>query len=59
MLENERACADIVGQLSAAKRSLDRTGYLLLEAVLRQRLADPACTTADLKETEKLFLNLS
>ena len=59
MVDSGRDCADIVGQLSAAKRSLHRTGYLLGEAMLRQRLADPSVTPADLKETEKLFLQLS
>ncbi|MBE7189982.1 metal-sensitive transcriptional regulator, partial [Jatrophihabitans endophyticus] len=40
MLEDGRDCVEIVTQLSAANRALDRTGFRLLSAGMRQ------CVTA-------------
>lgn len=62
MIESGRDCADIVTQLAAASRALDRAGFRLLSSGMRQ------CITASAQgepepmssETlERLFLALS
>jgi DNA-binding FrmR family transcriptional regulator len=62
MLEGGRDCADIVTQMAAASRALDRAGFKLLATGLRQCMAataagEPEPMTAD--ELEKLFLSLA
>lgn len=59
MLEEGRGCRDVVTQLSAAKKALDRTGYVLLEAALHQCLTDPTSAPEDVKTLQRLFLSLS
>ena len=62
MLEDGRDCADIVTQVAAARRALDRAGFKLLSSGLRQCLdgsaagAEQNLTPA---EMEKLFLSLA
>ena len=62
MLEDGRDCADIVTQLAAAGKALDRAGFKLLAAGMRQCLTTPAADGGALmtpEEMEKLFLTLS
>lgn len=62
MLESGRDCADIVVQLAAASRALDRAGFRLLAGQLQQCLTDspsPADREVDLQQLEKLFLSLA
>jgi DNA-binding FrmR family transcriptional regulator len=58
MIESGRQCRDIVMQLSAASKALDRAGYKLIAAGMRECLneTDPEMTTAEL---EKLFISLA
>lgn len=62
MIEAGRECSDIVTQLAAATRALDRAGFALLSAGMRQCLSATAngepepMTPAEL---EKLFLSLA
>jgi DNA-binding FrmR family transcriptional regulator len=62
MLEDQRECADIVTQLAAASRALDRAGFRLLASGMRQCLSaaengQPEPMTAE--RMEKLFLSLA
>jgi len=60
MIESGRPCRDVVTQLAAASRALDRAGYKLivntLEECLRTEAQDREVTPAEL---EKLFLSLA
>ena len=64
MMESGRSCRDVVTQLSAASRALDRAGYKLIATSLKECLlaeaADPERApelTPD--QLEQLFLTLS
>jgi DNA-binding FrmR family transcriptional regulator len=62
MLEAGRDCAEIVTQLAAVSRALDRAGFQLLASQLHQCLAASASDedrTLDLERLEKLFLSLA
>jgi DNA-binding FrmR family transcriptional regulator len=62
MLEDHRDCADVVTQLAAASRALDRTGFKLLSAGMRQCLSAAAAGEAEpmsAEQMEKLFLSLA
>lgn len=58
MLEEGRDCKDVVTQLAAVSKALDRAGFIIIATGLEQciRSEDPAMTT---KELEKLFLSLA
>ncbi len=58
MIEAGRDCADVVTQLSAASRALDRVGFLLVAAELR-RCAVEKGSDAEVAAAEKLFLTLA
>lgn len=61
MIEEGRDCTDVLTQLAAASRALDRAGFKIVATGLRQCIADP--TTADggpsEDELERLFLSLA
>jgi DNA-binding FrmR family transcriptional regulator len=60
MLEEGRECEDVVTQLAAVSRALDRAGFAIVASGLRQCLVedgDPA--NLDVKKMEKLFLSLA
>jgi DNA-binding FrmR family transcriptional regulator len=62
MLEEHRDCADVVTQLAAASRALDRAGFKLLSAGMRQCLSASASGEAEpmsAEQMEKLFLTLA
>lgn len=62
MVEEGRDCTDVVYQLAAAKKALDRAGYVLLESLMRHcvtETTEPATDAADLKTLQQLFLRLS
>lgn len=62
MLEAGRECGDVVTQLAAASRALDRAGFKIISTGLRQCVAEQAEgveTTVDLERLEKLFLALA
>ena len=58
MLEAERDCREVVTQLAAASRALDRAGFAILAGGLRHCLEDPA-SGGDPAELERLFLSLA
>ena len=63
MLDEGRDCEDIVIQLSAVSRALDRAGFAIIASGMRQCLtpteADGEPGALDVKKLEKLFLSLA
>ena len=58
MLEQGRECKDVVTQLAAVSRALDKAGFSVVASGLKQCLADPD-SELDVAEMEKLFLSLA
>jgi DNA-binding FrmR family transcriptional regulator len=60
MLEEGRDCEDVVTQLAAVSRALDRAGFAIVATGLQQCLADgEGLDSVDAKKMEKLFLSLA
>ncbi|QIM20125.1 metal-sensitive transcriptional regulator [Phycicoccus sp. HDW14] len=59
MIEEGRACRDIVTQLSAVSTAVDRAGFAVIALGLRQCLLDPTSRQVDVDAMEKLFLSLA
>jgi len=60
MIETGRSCRDVVTQLAAAARALDKAGYKLIatsmQECLRTESTDPGLTP---EELERLFITLA
>jgi len=59
MIESGRDCRDIVTQMAAVSKALDRAGFAVIAQGLRQCIADPEAHTMDVAAMEKLFLSLA
>ncbi|QJW36596.1 metal-sensitive transcriptional regulator [Cellulosimicrobium protaetiae] len=63
MIDEGRDCEDVVTQLSAVSRALDRAGFAIIASGMRQCLTEPsedgADPTLDVAKLEKLFLSLA
>ena len=60
MIEEGRDCEDIVTQVAAVSRALDRAGYAIVATGLKQCLTDSGgADTVDSEKMEKLFLSLA
>ena len=60
MIEEGRDCADVVTQLAAASRALDRAGFKIIATGLEQCALDGNATVeADRAQLERLFLSLA
>jgi DNA-binding FrmR family transcriptional regulator len=63
MLEGGRDCAEVVTQLAAVSRALDRAGFRIIASGLQQCVAAPVegdgDQSAELERMEKLFLSLA
>jgi DNA-binding FrmR family transcriptional regulator len=60
MMEAGRDCKDVVTQLAAVSRALDRAGFAIIASGMRQCLADEGDQNGlDAAELEKLFLSLA
>jgi DNA-binding FrmR family transcriptional regulator len=60
MIEEGRDCKDIVTQLAAANRALDRAGFAIIATGLKQCLSESeGKESVDFKTMEKLFLSLA
>jgi DNA-binding FrmR family transcriptional regulator len=60
MLEEGRDCEDVVTQLAAVSRALDRAGFAIVATGLQQCLAaGDGLDSVDVKKMEKLFLSLA
>ena len=64
MIEQGRSCKDVVTQLAAVSRALDRAGFKIIASGLRECITRPeggatAEPTVSIDELEKLFLSLA
>ena len=60
MIEEGRDCKDIVTQLAAVNRAVDRAGFAIIATGLKQCLTESDGTdSVDIKTMEKLFLSLA
>ena len=62
MIEAGRDCTEIVTQLAAVSRAVDRAGFRVISNGLEQCMApeaDDGTKKADLEQMEKLFLSLA
>jgi DNA-binding FrmR family transcriptional regulator len=59
MIENGRDCQDVVTQLAAVSRALDRAGFKIVASGLRQCLAGEGDAAMTEEQMEKLFLSLA
>lgn len=59
MVDDGADCADVVTQLSAVSKALDRAGFAVISSGLKQCLADEENGTGDLQKLEKLFLSFA
>jgi DNA-binding FrmR family transcriptional regulator len=63
MIEEGQDCSDVLTQLAAAGRALDRAGFKIIASGLCQCLlgeqADPEKAAAERARLEKLFLSLA
>jgi len=60
MIEEVRDCQDIVTQLAAVSRAVDRAGFAVIAAGLKQCLVESdGADTLDTRTMEKLFLSLA
>lgn len=59
-VEDDAHCRDVVQQLSAVSKALDRAGFLVISHAMRQCMTDPdGDGTESPEELEKLFLSLA
>jgi DNA-binding FrmR family transcriptional regulator len=62
MLEDGRDCSEVVTQLAAASRALDRAGFKIIASGLQQCITDKQAgkdQAATMEQMEKLFLSLA
>ncbi|HEU5043907.1 MAG TPA: metal-sensitive transcriptional regulator [Nocardioidaceae bacterium] len=60
MLEEGRDCEDVVTQLAAVSRALDRAGFAIVATGLRECLASGSgLDSLDAQKMERLFLSLA
>jgi DNA-binding FrmR family transcriptional regulator len=58
MIEEGRDCRDIVTQIAAVGKAVDRAGFATISIGLRQCLSEPG-GEMEVQDLEKLFLSLS
>lgn len=59
MLQEGRDCEDVVTQLAAVSKALDRAGFAIVAAGLAQCLAAGGPDSLDAQKLEKVFLSLA
>ena len=60
LLEEGRDCEDVVTQLAAVSKALDRAGFAIVATGLQQCLSTgDGIDSVDVKKLEKLFLSLA
>jgi DNA-binding FrmR family transcriptional regulator len=59
MIETGRDCSDVVTQLAAVSRALDKAGFKILASGMRQCLGADGDSPLTEEQLEKLFLTLA
>lgn len=59
MLEEGRDCEDVVTQLAAVSKALDRAGFAIVAHGMEQCLVGDQPNELDVQKLEKLFLSLA
>ncbi|MFI0433457.1 MAG: metal-sensitive transcriptional regulator [Candidatus Nanopelagicales bacterium] len=59
MMEDGQACRDVVPQLAAVSKALDRAGFAIIADGLRQCHTDGDADGVQTAQLERLFLSLS
>ncbi|NMN99816.1 metal-sensitive transcriptional regulator [Gordonia sp. TBRC 11910] len=59
MLEEGQDCEDVLTQLAAVSKALDRSGFALVATGLKQCIATEGVDGVDTAKLEKLFLSLA
>jgi len=60
MLEEGRECEDVVTQVAAVSRALDKAGFAIVSIGLQQAINSPeGINSLDMQRMEKLFLSLA
>jgi len=59
MIEEGRDCGDVVTQLAAVSRALDKAGFAIIAAGLSQCMEAGEEAQVDLQRLERLFLSLA
>lgn len=59
MIEEGRGCEEIVTQLAAVSKAVDRAGFTTISIGLRQCMESPEDGNMDTAKMEKLFLSLA
>ncbi|MBP2386987.1 metal-sensitive transcriptional regulator [Paeniglutamicibacter kerguelensis] len=63
MIEDGQECADVITQLSAASKALDRAGFSIiasgLQSCMQAEANEEGAGTLDRQKLEKLFLSLA
>lgn len=61
LIEEQRDCAEVVTQLAAVSRALDRAGFKIIATSLRECVAEQPSEDARIDEDqlERLFLSLA
>ena len=57
MIEEGRDCREVVTQLAAVSKAVDRAGFQIIAASLRECMVDADGRDADTSDLEKLFLS--
>ena len=59
MIQQGRDCRDVVTQLAAVSKALDKAGFAVIASGLRECLTSANGTDIDVVEMERLFLSLA
>jgi DNA-binding FrmR family transcriptional regulator len=59
MIEEGRECREVVTQLAAVSKALDRAGFAVIASGLRDCLTSSEGKDIDVAEMERLFLSLA
>lgn len=59
MIDEDRSCSDIVTQLAAVSKALDRVGFKIVASGLQQCMERGDDAPMSREELEKLFLSLA
>lgn len=60
-VESEAPCRDVVTQLAAVSKALDRAGFTIISSAMKDCISSPGATSDPITvdELEKLFLTLA